>query len=646
MSPPAPLVLSNPRPPDHTSAGQVSTFRRCPRRWWIEKVARLCTPPSEAMLRGLALHDAVERYLLTGAPPPGVDPNVWAMARPGLPLLPQPPVPASLVERKLSQLRVAGVEVQGRVDLIEPSPELLLVTDHKTTSSEEWAKLPAQLATDAQAVLYAAWARLTLAEGRPVAFRHIYYRTTGGPRSWEVRTPMLDAAIDDGLDRVAVTVTKSREIGMIASLADVPPRYAACSDYGGCPHLARCDALRRGKRLAKMACPLAGERVTTQDSLLPRARRDDMPMDLAALRRRAKKQDIAPATTKTAPKPAGPPPTAGKAGHSIDTQVSEPVARGFELSVEPMVDEIGAAFAGTGQLGPVLIADLVDLARTDRLDELASRCAKYGEDAWAQGQSPSTAVAFLYQGQVIVRFGLRRPNQGPINTTDGTPQDVRGTGDDGSSSDDGGGSSRRGTRFPAAFTHPELGEPEALISTAKKAALVAFLVGCDGWPGYTVVHGGVHCNEAEAARLKVTELRELVQLAIDGELKPKGAPAPAELKRVIFIQADGANVHKLPGAVVRLVEAAGDIPHLEYTKLLTMAAAFNTTVESAGLGEVRAYVAPRETGPPWQVTYRTGGPPAPAKPAPREELPAEATVRIPPREPEPPAERRVSDKAA
>ncbi len=48
----------------YSSPSQITTFRRCQRKWWLEKIAKIPVPVKPAAALGRGLHGELEDYLL------------------------------------------------------------------------------------------------------------------------------------------------------------------------------------------------------------------------------------------------------------------------------------------------------------------------------------------------------------------------------------------------------------------------------------------------------------------------------------------------------------------------------------------------------------------------------------------------------
>lgn len=280
--------MTEKRPLVHVSASQIKTYRRCKRKWFWEKIRGFRSPDTRATLLGKHVHSLLEHYLEHGKVPTHLFeqrfPEAWDIALPGLENLPPPPIPKRYIERAFL-LTCFRVPAYGFIDLLEPDQNL--VTDHKTTSDlkyafgqgnpeKPWHKPAELLLSDPQALLYCAVAPHLFTRGPdaeyldlPVttveranlgetAFRHVYYRTRGAPRSVQTEVRLTGEDLGSGLDKIDSTINAMVVDATRPQAADIQPNLSACKDYGGCPHLARCQAIGDVK-LGGLAAMFSGQ---------------------------------------------------------------------------------------------------------------------------------------------------------------------------------------------------------------------------------------------------------------------------------------------------------------------------------------------------------------------------------------------------
>ena len=229
------LGITELRPWENTSPSQLSTYRQCPRKWWLEKIGGLRQPSTPAQKRGTAKHAHLEAYLRGEAPL--TDPVCAA----GLQYLPDPgDVLPEDVERKfIFEDPNLPVPCRGVIDLVERLPR---ITDHKTTSGMQYIKTPEELAGDPQAVLYTCYATRDLFKdpNMDLRFRLIYYLTRGSPQSAEVEITMTKAMRARGFVAIMTTSIEMEKASRVTDPREIEGNSGACANYGGCPHRMMC----------------------------------------------------------------------------------------------------------------------------------------------------------------------------------------------------------------------------------------------------------------------------------------------------------------------------------------------------------------------------------------------------------------------
>jgi hypothetical protein len=233
-----------------TSPSQLSTFSDCARKWWRVSVNGERPPSTAAAERGSRIHEELERYLIDGAPLASGTARAIAQHLPF-----GGSVSAAAVEVAFTWAPPGWpVPIRGRVDLVELARggEVVGITDHKTTSSLDYAKTERDLARDAQALLYsgAAYAGAldgvpAADEGEPLRFRLVYGTTRAPYTAREVSAYLSAGAVSTGLERLAEKAHAQASTATAPAWADVAPSYGSCDKYGGCPFLDDCRAAAR-----------------------------------------------------------------------------------------------------------------------------------------------------------------------------------------------------------------------------------------------------------------------------------------------------------------------------------------------------------------------------------------------------------------
>ena len=226
---------------EHASASQIRLYRRCPRKWYYNKIEGLPTPTSKAAELGKKIHAELENYLKFGIVPKS------AIAKAGIDFLPDPNVELGLmVEEKIDLITDdLPVPIIGFADLIEDISGEIRITDHKTTSSFRNCKSPEELRTDPQAIIYGAFCfeQFDPPSGT-LEFRHVYYNTKS-PSSRQSFVRLTDREVAHGLQDLTETV-KEMKRDSDCSTAEVRANPEACSDWGGCPFKSRCAKVGNG----------------------------------------------------------------------------------------------------------------------------------------------------------------------------------------------------------------------------------------------------------------------------------------------------------------------------------------------------------------------------------------------------------------
>lgn len=309
---------------DHVSASQIGTHQRCPRKHWLEKIAGVPVPVSAGAQFGSRCHAVVETRIGTGQWPD--DPEAVTIAMAGWKFVPQGTL---LVEQDL-RLEDAALPIVGRIDLV--APEQSVIIDHKFLGSLRYAKTPAQLAVDPQAILYCTWAlRQGYLREDSIAFRHITYQTKGQPQAVVSQHKFLRqelALAYEGLqrqiERMAAHAAIVDEGAVPSALQSDDP--SPCKAYGGCPHLARCTAA--AGRSVWSNLDKKEDAMNVLEKLAQKKRAQGL--DVGALN----PPEAPPAPVQaTAPKPAAPPADDGTAQYlpQIQTEDSSKINDPFAL---------------------------------------------------------------------------------------------------------------------------------------------------------------------------------------------------------------------------------------------------------------------------------------------------------------------------
>jgi len=234
----------------NVSASQVGLYERCNRWWWWERIAGHRGPPSEAMLRGSAIHKAIENYLLHGQISDDEYAKFVVAVKPHLPALDQ----NVLVEKKVViPTGFDGIPWIGFIDLLEHERNPRRVSDYKTTSDFRYAKTPHELSTNTQLISYA---KYCYDEGHtgPLEIGHLYIHTRRKtPQVKPVYVEVNQDHVESEWQKRLVTVGDMIQSATVTDGESITPNPASCGMYGGCPHRARCGF--SAKALFKQLAP-------------------------------------------------------------------------------------------------------------------------------------------------------------------------------------------------------------------------------------------------------------------------------------------------------------------------------------------------------------------------------------------------------
>lgn len=322
------------------SASQITLYRECARKWAWKYVAKIPTPQSPAAALGDEIDAGQLQPYLRDARPFDFSRESGYIAAAGLACLP-PPQTAGLEVQKHFEMpsptwvdgKHVGFGYQGFIDLWLPdsrtlpeipahpprlatAPPIPAVVDFKTTSALKWAKTPAELASDVQAMLYATHAMFATG-ARTVDLVWLYFQTRG-PRKTKrthLRVPSAHVAeqfhaIDETAKEMLAARASVGELDPTSAPLSLPPNAEMCEQYGGCPYRDRCNLspaqivesiAARHSKVARamvmegnMANDNGGSNATV--NLLERMRA-----------RKASIQQAMPATSAPTPAPAPPP---------------------------------------------------------------------------------------------------------------------------------------------------------------------------------------------------------------------------------------------------------------------------------------------------------------------------------------------------
>lgn len=220
----------------HVSASQITTFRDCPRKWYLQKIVKLPSPATAATELGSRVHEELEHWLRERRP--FSDSLEGYIAASGAPLLPQDN--RVYIELNIAEslpIKDSPVPVLGFIDALYPDSRLIL--DHKTSSNKRYTKTARELAYNVQLMLYA-YAWLTHNDEPEVTVSHVYYGTRGARWSHRVDATCSREHVVAQWAKIKKTIIEMQRTATAPTAAAVTPNYQACEKYGGCPYVAEC----------------------------------------------------------------------------------------------------------------------------------------------------------------------------------------------------------------------------------------------------------------------------------------------------------------------------------------------------------------------------------------------------------------------
>lgn len=223
----------------HVSASQITTFRDCPRKWYLNKIVGLVSPGSSATELGSQVHAALESYLRRESDVIGTEDEIGEIARTGAEYLPERgdhlEIELSLEENM--PLRDAPVLVKGFVDLIDHNNNEII--DHKTSGNKRYTKTQRELKVNVQLMMYAEAYFQRFPDKDKVTLTHIYY----GTRSrWSKRVSVTVTRehVASEWAKIKDTINEMITASCAPNASEVYAEYDSCSKYGGCPFKGAC----------------------------------------------------------------------------------------------------------------------------------------------------------------------------------------------------------------------------------------------------------------------------------------------------------------------------------------------------------------------------------------------------------------------
>lgn len=232
-------VPGTPREFTAASPSQIKTYLLCPRKWFYESILGFRSPPNEKAQRGTDAHKELEDWYEHGIEPP--TPQVkLSLEDPRMPVRENLP----LIEQWLPIILPSGIQMRQKADLIDLSNRVCpIVVDHKTSGTTEHFLNEYQLRDDPQMLAYARAVLEIYAPEAPsitLMQNQISWGALDTPRVVEA-TLSRDTVMAKWSKIEDEAIARMRQ-DAVKSVTEVHANLNACSAYGGCPHIERCQS--------------------------------------------------------------------------------------------------------------------------------------------------------------------------------------------------------------------------------------------------------------------------------------------------------------------------------------------------------------------------------------------------------------------
>ena len=446
------------------SASQISRHDECKRAWWFQYVMGLPVPQKASAALGEAMHAQLEKYLNDGTLP-DVSTPAGRIAAPGLKYLPKPgtvftevpmsdkkkrdtdPDPDDPLPGNMPKLVVAGMPVNGFIDVLDLSGPHPVVIDHKSTSDLKWAKTEADLREDVQGTLYGLYALDVLAamgvHADVVEFGHVVYLTKGAPTAKATRVTLTREHLASEIRNLETKVNEMKVTAQARTPASVEGNASACRNYGGCHFRDKCSALGMLENAAPTGLFKNIETVTPAND-----KKENTPVTtdplaaIAALRAKKAAADAgqapaAPAPTPVpvaAPTPApthtaapAPAPANGAAASVLAKYGIKPATAATTTEAAPSIVPADAAPQGKVTLGAAPVAAPAPVAppAVPTPSPLAAQDADAGKTVRKPRDHQSKLAALNWTTEQVGRMGAEAMRAAIDGNLDGRAYSVR-----------------------------------------------------------------------------------------------------------------------------------------------------------------------------------------------------------------------------
>lgn len=245
------------------SPSQRGTWVDCKRKWAFRYIDGIESPTTPKQQFGTDVHTVLENWMKHGTPPPKTPIGETAKLLIRTKWLPPPKTPGAITEGEMHLYPpdMPNVHIYGKVDLML-AYDPWTITDYKTTGDARWFKTAEDLATDGQALMYAAY-MATRFRQPIVTARWLYALATTNKRG--ERTPKRAHPVEHTFyirsaefqEQWRIILSDVADIAHAKrtwtdAIKDAPMTVAACENYGGCEHRATCKISGVDNLVAKL----------------------------------------------------------------------------------------------------------------------------------------------------------------------------------------------------------------------------------------------------------------------------------------------------------------------------------------------------------------------------------------------------------
>ena len=232
------------------SPSQAKTADLCIRLWGFRYLDKIRSAPTPGQATGTKLHTVGEDWLSEGTIPPAND--IGKMFLAGIQHLPEPSKDL-LVEHSFL-FEDGDVHWRGFIDCVDPTGDVIVVLDHKSTKSLYWAMKPENLLKDFQGIVYAK-AIMDEFNVDKVEARWVYYVTQGKPESRKVSVILNREHVEKEYQGLKLLGDKLLGIKKTTTTGlNIPVQYPnpGCRAFGGCDFGDICAAKKEGQEMSDL----------------------------------------------------------------------------------------------------------------------------------------------------------------------------------------------------------------------------------------------------------------------------------------------------------------------------------------------------------------------------------------------------------